>query len=348
MARYSGSFLVVAAWAVTVTLGSPAFAQSGATAAAEQLFQDGKKLLDAGKTHDACEKFAASQEAEPGLGTLLHLASCHEKEGKTASAWAEFSDAMAQAANRGEKDREKYAREHVQALDKQLRKVVLEMPKRPDGLALKLDGKSIPVGSLGTALPMDPGAHALELSAPHKKTATQTLHVASTVGSDRVVLAELADEPTAGPTPSPLPGAAPRDTGPGPADQGTPGDPVKRWIGVGLGVGGIALGVVAGIELATASSRDKTSTDDATTAKNPPPNTAAADWVKASQDAHSQAVTAQTFGIIFGAAGVVSLGVGIYLFATSFGSAPRARTSGLSLSPMMGRGVSGLSLSGDL
>jgi hypothetical protein len=347
MARYSGSVLVVAACAVTFTLGSPALAQSAATAAAEQLFQDGKKLLEAGKTHEACEKFAASQEADPGLGTLLHLASCHEKEGKTASAWAEFSDAMAQAANRGEKDREKYAREHVQALDKQLRKVVLELPKRPDGLALKLDGKAIPVGSLGTAFPMDPGRHALELSAPHKKTATETLTIGATTGTDRIVLPELVDEPTASPAPSPLPGAAPRDTA-SPADPGTPPDPTKRWIGVGLGVGGIALGVVAAVELATAASRDKTSTSDAVQALLPPPNTSAADWAKASKDAHTQAVTAQTFGIIFGAAGVVSLGVGIYLFATSFGTAPKARTGGLSLSPMMGRGVSGLSLTGEL
>jgi hypothetical protein len=348
MARCTSNVLVVSTWAVTLALGSPAFAQSGATAAAEQLFQDGKKLLDAGKTHEACEKFAASQEADPGLGTLLHLASCHEKEGKTASAWAEFSDAMAQAENHGEKDREKYAREHVQALDKQLHKVVLEMPKRPDGLALKLDGKAIPVGSLGTAFPMDPGAHALEISAPRKKTATQTLRVGAGVGSERVVLAELVDEPTAAPTSSRLPDAAQRDDGSRVADGGTPPDTTKRWVGVGLGASGIALGVVAGVELATAASRDKTSTDDGNNARNPPPNTTAADWVKASQDAHTQAVTAQTFGIIFGAAGVVSLGVGIYLFATSFGAQAKARTGGLELSPIAGRGISGLSLSGEL
>jgi hypothetical protein len=89
-------------------LVAPSIARADATAAAaaEQLFLDGKKLLDAGKTHEACEKFAASQETDPGLGTLLHLASCHEKEGKTASAWAEFNEAQAQAQDHGEKDRE--------------------------------------------------------------------------------------------------------------------------------------------------------------------------------------------------------------------------------------------------
>src|SRR6187399_1063297 len=59
---------------------------------AEVLFRDGQQLLAAGRISEACVKFRASQTAEPALGTLLNLAVCHEKEGRTATAWLEYAE----------------------------------------------------------------------------------------------------------------------------------------------------------------------------------------------------------------------------------------------------------------
>src|SRR5215471_19286696 len=95
--------------AIVMGVGLPAVAVAaepppeGNAAIAEALFRHGRELLDAGKVSEACEKFAASQRADPALGTLLNLAACHEREGRTATAWSEFTDAYAQATGAHDK-----------------------------------------------------------------------------------------------------------------------------------------------------------------------------------------------------------------------------------------------------
>lgn len=86
---------------ITMALGSPAGAQSASDVPrAEALFNDAKRLADAGRYGEACSKFAESRALASGIGVTLHLADCYEHTGRTASAAAEFREA------------EKLAREH--------------------------------------------------------------------------------------------------------------------------------------------------------------------------------------------------------------------------------------------
>src|SRR5688500_15209686 len=76
--------------AVVVAL-SPSIARAQSSAAqAEQLFKDGKSLMGAKQYAEACDAFAASQELDPQLTTLMNLADCREKNGQLATAWSLF------------------------------------------------------------------------------------------------------------------------------------------------------------------------------------------------------------------------------------------------------------------
>ena len=81
---------------LTLLLGSNSAAaevSSSQRATAEALFQQAAQLMDQKRFSEACEKFAASQELDSGLGTMLYLADCYEQAGRTASAWALFREA---------------------------------------------------------------------------------------------------------------------------------------------------------------------------------------------------------------------------------------------------------------
>src|SRR5271154_3787145 len=81
------------------------------TVLAETLFREGKELMAAKQFDAACPKLAESNRLDPGIGTLLALALCHEGEGRIASAWIEFTDVLAATADT-RPDRALVAREH--------------------------------------------------------------------------------------------------------------------------------------------------------------------------------------------------------------------------------------------
>src|SRR5271166_3476943 len=92
-------------------------ADSNQGALAEALFRSARELMAAGKYAEACPKLAESNRIDPKLGTLMNLALCHEKAGKTASAWAEYVQAGEIAQRTGQKERAQVARDKAQALE---------------------------------------------------------------------------------------------------------------------------------------------------------------------------------------------------------------------------------------
>jgi hypothetical protein len=135
---------------------------------AQALFDEARKLMDVGRYAEACPKLAESQALDPGGGTLLNLAICHEREGRLATAYAEYVDARAVAAREGHKGREQLARERIAALEAAVPRIAVVVPGGADvdGLEIRLDGLVLRRPAWGVATPVDPGTHRIEATAP--------------------------------------------------------------------------------------------------------------------------------------------------------------------------------------
>jgi hypothetical protein len=143
---------------------------------AEGLFRSGLRLFDAGDFDAACASLWASIHIDPKLGALLNLALCHEKQGRTATAWLEFAHAAAWAAELGQTNRHDFAVEHGAALEPRLFRVRLVLPAEPV-LAVEVDGESLPGEARILPVFLDPGDHTITVSAPGRKPHQTILHV---------------------------------------------------------------------------------------------------------------------------------------------------------------------------
>ncbi|MBX3204970.1 MAG: hypothetical protein KF764_07865 [Labilithrix sp.] len=138
---------------------------------AQSLFETARALMERGDYAKACPMLAESQRLDPGGGTLLNVALCHEGEGKLATAYFELNQAATQAVKDGRKDREDIAREHLAKLAPRLPRLLVRVAApRPEGLAIQIDGSPANVAVIDVPTPVDPGKHVVEVSAPGYQT----------------------------------------------------------------------------------------------------------------------------------------------------------------------------------
>jgi hypothetical protein len=341
--------IALAALASVVTVPVVARAQSkDDIARADALFNAAKALTDAGQYADACAKFAESKRLAPGLGVTLYLADCYEHIGRTASAWTEFLDAEGLARQRNDK-RADVAHQRAQALEPKLDRLTITVaPTVPQtGLSILRDGVAVPREELGAAVPVDPGDHAIVVSAPGHAARTLNAHVGPESPTATVRIDSLDEGPVTTPSPTPAPAAAPPPA-PTPAEQPQgPEQPpassddsskTRRLISfgaMGLGVVGIGVGTVFGF-----LAKSKLDASNSNGHCNP------ADFCDPTglSDRHDAGTFATVSTIGFIAGGVLAAG-GVVLFLTSAPSAPTS-TTGLSLTPAPLTGGAGALLSG--
>jgi tetratricopeptide (TPR) repeat protein len=175
--RCSGGFRRGLGVAAMVSLGAfmpprqawaQAEAPSAESQAAEALFRQAKALLDKGELEPACEKFAASQALEPGLGTLLYLGDCYERAGRFASALAVFREAADLAKERNDEQRLRLAAIRVRALEPRAPKLEVRNGSAPEvsDLQITVGGTPLSSSDLGKPLPRDAGRYDIRFSAP--------------------------------------------------------------------------------------------------------------------------------------------------------------------------------------
>src|SRR4029077_16228587 len=149
-----------------------------ASAEADSLFREGTRLFDEKLYDIAWPKRAESFKVDPATGSLLALAACHEAQGKTASAWAEYSEVVVRARRQGRSDRAEAAARRAAALERNLSRLTVMVDPNTakiDGLVIKRDGGALDPGSLGAAEPIDPGTHTIEASAPGRRPWTSDI-----------------------------------------------------------------------------------------------------------------------------------------------------------------------------
>jgi hypothetical protein len=225
-------------------LFAPTIALADGPTPAEVLFKEGRTLLDAKKYDEACPKLAESQKLEPGAGTLLALALCHEGQGKPATASAELKRASELGRQNGRNDLANAADKRAAALEASVPHLVIHLPENEPSYRVRCDGEVLSAADLGSPVAMDPGEHKIEVGAKGKTPRSYVVRI-SGPGTTEIVVDKLEAKP------APQAAAASEPETPAPAapvEESRGG--AQRTIGlvlvgagvVGLGVGAVFLG----------------------------------------------------------------------------------------------------------
>jgi hypothetical protein len=162
--RVVGPFVVAGALAFALALrGGQASADDAATA--DALFREGRAAMARGDYDEATRRFAESERLQPAPGTRLNLATAESHTGRLASAW---EHARASRDELGPTDeRRAVAQKLFEDLDARVPRLTLRSDgKLAAGTRIFLDGTELREGSLGVALPQDPGSHRVLITAP--------------------------------------------------------------------------------------------------------------------------------------------------------------------------------------
>lgn len=270
---------------------------------AQSLFEDGRRLMAAGDFESACPKLAESQTLDPSGGTLLNLAVCHEKQGRLATAWSDYKEALSIARRDNRTDRFEVAREHLATLEPQLPSLTIRVARAKPEQQVLLDGAAVRAAAWGTPIAVDPGPHRLESSAAGHAAWSGPLEMA--VAEHKVVvIPELSLDTGLGSTEPP---AADAGQTPAPAEAGRGNG--LGWVVLATGVAALGVGTYFGVSaLSTQSDVEK---------ECPTSKTCSPKGEDLGRDAQT-AAWASNIGIGVGIVGIV---VGGYLLLTAPASA---------------------------
>jgi hypothetical protein len=294
----------------------------GDKAAAQGLLEEARRLVDQRHYATACVKLEESRALDPAAGTLLTLADCYEKTGRTASAWSTFRETAAAARRTSDAERERIARDRAKDLQPSLSYLTVITWKGQD-IEVARDGRRIDTALIGTAIPVDPGSHQIVASAPGKRSWSTKVNVRER--SDRVTVSVpiLAEDPTSA-------AAAPgfdrdaintrTDDYPMPEASGGGVQRAFAIVAAALGVAGVATGTVFGLKAGSTMDEAKA---QCTGPGFKYPNNCSDSSVRLSEDA-VQSGQISTVGFIAGGAGIAT-------FALLWLTAPSSSDSSVSL-----------------
>jgi hypothetical protein len=285
-----------------------------ATAAAVALFDEGRAALQRGEVDVACAKFNESNRIDPAVGTAFNLANCEEQRGRLATAWVLFRQVTARM--KPDDARLSVATERVAALEKRIPRVIFSADETtPAGTRVRVDELELASASFGSAIPLDPGEHRAIVRSPGKPSRTLPFTLAE---GETTTLSLRPQDPIAT---KDKPRPDDTATGRGTSDQilGMNRSDAMLVAG-GIGVTGLAVGIITGLVGLNAESTGNSECSDAT-------RTCSQEGFDANQRAKTMAAVS-TVGFTVGILGSAAAGY-LYFTAPTSGSSQQAKIFGL-------------------
>jgi hypothetical protein len=235
--------------AVTLAIAAPAMAQAPPSPAttdpptAAELFHQGRAALEEKNYEVACPKFAESQRLDPHVGTLVSLAECEEAVGRLARARGHWQQAIDLARTLTD-SRQSVAQERFDQIDRRVPRLILRSaPSTPAEIVVRKDDVEVARMNLDAPLPVEVGKHTVTVSSPGFEASTTEV----VLGEGETKEVAISPGPAL-PTPPSLPPAAREMTAtPVPPHGTSPLRPIAVASG-GVGVLGIGIGSVFGLE----------------------------------------------------------------------------------------------------
>ena len=254
MSAWLTSFCLIAQIVMLVTTAS-AQGEDSRVVAATAAHAEGERLWEARSYAGACPKFAESRRLDPQVGVTVKLALCYEVIGQLTDAWALFQIAAEQAKRAGDDSSAEICEKRLKALEEKLSHLTINVSEVTlPGLQVRRDGTLVGAAVWGSPVPVTPGVHEIEASAPGKRTWKCRIRVPEL---QSVTIPPLSDsESRNSPLPhSPLPHSplphSPLPHSPLPHSPPAP-QRVLTYVVGGTGIAGLALG--AGFYASTVAS----------------------------------------------------------------------------------------------
>ncbi|HEX3772689.1 MAG TPA: hypothetical protein VHV30_17540 [Polyangiaceae bacterium] len=309
-------------------------------AAARSLGTEGTRLADAGDCKNAIPKLESAEKLYHAPTTLDRLGECQVAVGLLVAGTESLNrvvrEPLAPNAPAAFVAAQKRAQKAFAAAEPRIGNVKIHVDGAPaDKLTITVDGAAVPSALLDADRPTDPGTHAVSVSAPGYKTATQSVDVKE--GAESPVAITLAVDPSAAVAAVPPPAPVTPETAPAGATAqvsatagGGHGPAIAAFA---VGGAGLLVGTIFGV-LALSS---KSTLDSKCTNKTCPSSE------QSDIDSLSTKATISTIG--FGV-GLVGVGVGAVLLAVQHpektGSARPSTPTKPQWSPWIGLGAAGV------
>ena len=231
--------VLVAHAAVAVAPRIAAAAPIDAVTARAQL-KEGYALKKDGKCAEAMPHLLESERLDPQSKTLLNLAECEDALGHLVDADAHLVEARDRARSEGRAELATIAEQRLALVDGRLPRLTIVLdPGATSSVQVERDGSVLGAASIGVALPVDPGPHAV---VARDGAAARRFEVTMREGETRT----LAVSPTEGGSAAP-----PVAPSPSPGDGGSASSPseshLPALVALGVGVAGLAVGTVFGV-----------------------------------------------------------------------------------------------------